>query len=153
MPYHDFRQFLDVLRQYGELIDVNRPVALNDVGKAMKQSYVRQGPAIMFTQNGTDYPLVAGVYSTRSKALLAFEADEDTIRQGAHRARQPDPADGVRGSGAMPRRGHHRRGYRSQALAGADLQPAGRRRLHPRPASWCRRIPKPGSPISAITAF
>jgi hypothetical protein len=28
--------------------------ALNDVGKAMKQSYVRQGPAIMFNQNGTD---------------------------------------------------------------------------------------------------
>jgi 2,5-furandicarboxylate decarboxylase 1 len=79
MPYQDFRQFLDVLRQHGELIDVNRPVALNDVGKAMKQSYVRQGPAIMFTRNGTDYPLVAGVYSTRSKALLAFEADEDTI--------------------------------------------------------------------------
>jgi 4-hydroxy-3-polyprenylbenzoate decarboxylase/2,5-furandicarboxylate decarboxylase 1 len=79
MPYQDFRQFLDVLRQHGELIDVNRPVALNDVGKAMKQSYVRQGPAIMFTHNGTDYPLVAGVYSTRSKALLAFEADEDTI--------------------------------------------------------------------------
>jgi 4-hydroxy-3-polyprenylbenzoate decarboxylase/2,5-furandicarboxylate decarboxylase 1 len=48
------RQFLDVLRQHGELIDVNRPVALNDVGKAMKQSYVRQGPAIMFNQNGTD---------------------------------------------------------------------------------------------------
>src|ERR1700752_2586835 len=75
MPYHDFRQFLDVLRQHGELIDVNRPIALNDVGKAMKQSYVRQGPAIMFNQNGTDYPLVAGLYSTRSKALLAFEAD------------------------------------------------------------------------------
>ena len=79
MPYHDFRQFLDVLRQHGELIDVNRPIALNDVGKAMKQSYVRQGPAIMFNKNGTDYPLVAGLYSTRSKALLAFEADEDTI--------------------------------------------------------------------------
>ena len=44
MPYQDFRQFLDVLRQHGELIDVNRPIALNDVGKAMKQSYVRQGP-------------------------------------------------------------------------------------------------------------
>jgi 2,5-furandicarboxylate decarboxylase 1 len=79
MPYQDFRQFLDVLRQHGELIDVNRPVELSDVGKAMKQSYVRQGPAIMFNQNGTDYPLVASVYSTRSKALLAFEADEDTI--------------------------------------------------------------------------
>jgi hypothetical protein len=30
-------------------------VALNDVGKAMKQSYVRQGPAIMFNQSGTDW--------------------------------------------------------------------------------------------------
>src|SRR5262249_30451785 len=79
MPYQDFRQFLDLLRQHGELIDVNQPVARNPVRKAMKQSYVRQGPALMFNQNGTDSPLVAGVYSTRSKALLAFEADEDTI--------------------------------------------------------------------------
>ena len=79
MPYQDFRQFLDMLRQHGELVDVNRPIALNDVGKEMKQNYVRQGPALMFNQNGTDYPLVAGIYSTRSKALLAFEADEDTI--------------------------------------------------------------------------
>jgi len=72
MPFQDFRQFLDVLRQQGELIDVDRPVALNDVGKAMKQSYAKQGPAIMFTRNGTDFPLVCGVYSTRSKALLAL---------------------------------------------------------------------------------
>jgi len=79
MPFADFRQFLDVLRQHGELIDINRPVALNDVGKAMKQAYVRNGPAIMFNNNGTDYPLVAGIYSTREKALLAFEADEVTI--------------------------------------------------------------------------
>src|SRR3984885_3850238 len=79
MPFQDFRQFLDVLRQHGELIDINRPVALNDVGKAMKQAYVRNGPALMFNNNGTDYPLVAGIYSTRGKALLAFEADEDTI--------------------------------------------------------------------------
>ena len=77
MPFQDFRQFLDVLRQHGELIDINRPIALNDVGKAMKQSYVRNGPAIMFNNNGTEYPMVAGVYSNREKALLAFEADED----------------------------------------------------------------------------
>src|SRR5947199_10483259 len=81
MPYEDFRQFLDVLRQHGELIDIDRPVALSDVGKAMKQSYRRQGPGMVFNQNGTDFPLVAGVYSTRSKALLAFEADEKTILQ------------------------------------------------------------------------
>ena len=76
MPYQDFRQFLDVLRQQGELVDVDRPVALNDVGEAMKQSYARQGPALMFTENGADFPLVCGVYSTRNKALLAFQTDE-----------------------------------------------------------------------------
>jgi 2,5-furandicarboxylate decarboxylase 1 len=80
MAYKDFRQFLDVLRQNGELIEIKRPVDLNgDIGKALKQSYVRQGPAMVFEQNRTTYPLVAGVYSTRSKALLAFEANEDTI--------------------------------------------------------------------------
>ena len=35
MPYQDFRQFLDVLRQHGELIDIDRPIALSDIGKAM----------------------------------------------------------------------------------------------------------------------
>src|SRR5438477_8125247 len=81
MPYQDFRQFLDVLRQQGELIDVERPIALSDIGKAMKQSYQRQGPAIVFNNTGTDFPLVCGVYSTRSKALLAFQSDEKTILQ------------------------------------------------------------------------
>lgn len=81
MPYQDFRQFLDVLRQHGEIIDIDRPVGLADIGKAMKQSYRRGGPAIRFNNNGTDFPLVAGVYATRSKALLAFQADEKTILQ------------------------------------------------------------------------
>ena len=67
MPFQDFRQFLDVLRQHGELIDINRPVALNDVGKALKQSYARNGPAIMFNNNGTDHPLVAGVIRTAKR--------------------------------------------------------------------------------------
>jgi hypothetical protein len=54
MPGQDFRQSLDVLRQQGELVDVDRPAALNDVGNAMKQSYARQGPALTFTENGTE---------------------------------------------------------------------------------------------------
>jgi 2,5-furandicarboxylate decarboxylase 1 len=80
MAYQDFRQFLDALRRNGELIDIKRKVDLNkDIGKSLKQSYVHQGPAMVFADNGTAYPLVAGVYATRSKALLAFEANEDTI--------------------------------------------------------------------------
>src|SRR5665647_819342 len=80
MPYQDFRQFLDVLRKHGELVDIDRPIDLRtDVAKALKQSYVRKGPALLFNQNGTEFPLVGGLYSTRSKALLAFEATEETI--------------------------------------------------------------------------
>ncbi len=80
MPYHDFRQFLEVLRQNGELVEINRPVDLHsDVAKILKQSYVRKGPALAFNQNGTEFPLVGGIYSTRRKALLAFGATEETI--------------------------------------------------------------------------
>jgi 4-hydroxy-3-polyprenylbenzoate decarboxylase/2,5-furandicarboxylate decarboxylase 1 len=80
MPYQDFRQFLSALREHGELIDIDRPMNLrSDIGKALKQSYERQGPALQFNSNGTAMPIVAGLYSTRAKALLAFEATEDTI--------------------------------------------------------------------------
>ena len=80
MAYRDFRHFLDALRQNGELVDIDRPIDLVfDVAKALKQSNARNGPAFIFNQNGTDYPLVAGIYSTRSKALIAFEASEDDI--------------------------------------------------------------------------
>lgn len=80
MAYQDFRQFLAALSRNGELVDVNRPVDLHtDIGKNLKHAYAKHGPALNFTQNGTDYPLVAGIYSTRSKALLAFEATEATI--------------------------------------------------------------------------
>ena len=81
MPYQDFRQFLDVLRQQGELIDIDRPIALTDVGKALKQAYQKGRPAVCFNDNGTEFPLVCGVYSDRNKALLAFQADEKTILQ------------------------------------------------------------------------
>jgi len=82
MPYQDFRQFLDVLRKEGELIQIDRAMHLDsDVPKALKQTYSRQGPAFLFTNNGTEYPLVGGIYATRSKALLAFEATEETIFQ------------------------------------------------------------------------
>ena len=90
MPYEDFRQFLDALRREGELVDVDKPIALNDVGKALKQSYVREGPALMFNQNGTDVPLVAGVYSTRRKALIALETDEsNVVDKLQHALREP----------------------------------------------------------------
>lgn len=79
MAFRDMRAFLDLLRERGELEDVDGEIDLADVGKALKQTSHRQGPALMFNRNGTEFPLVAGLYSTRAKALLAFEATEETI--------------------------------------------------------------------------
>ncbi|MBJ7339012.1 UbiD family decarboxylase [Mycolicibacterium sp.] len=82
MPFQDFREFLDALRARGELIDVNRPVNLDlEVAKAMRKSAAVGGPAIVFTDDGTDFPLVGGVYNSRAKALIAYGCTEDTVMQ------------------------------------------------------------------------
>ena len=80
MPYQDLRAFLTALRSSGELVDIARPIALKyDIAKALAKASSVQGPALMFKQTGTAFPLVAGVYGNRRLALLAFEATEQTI--------------------------------------------------------------------------
>lgn len=80
MAYQDFRHYLDALRDQGELIEVDRLVALQlEVGKALQKSAASNGPAILFNNNGTPFALVGGVYNTRSKALLAFQTTEDAL--------------------------------------------------------------------------
>jgi 4-hydroxy-3-polyprenylbenzoate decarboxylase/2,5-furandicarboxylate decarboxylase 1 len=80
MPYQDLRAFLTALKNAGELVDIDRPVALKyDVAKALAKASSVQGPALMFKQTGTEFPLVAGVYGNRRLALMAFEATEKTI--------------------------------------------------------------------------
>ena len=82
MPFADFREFLQALRDHGELVDIDRPVALKfEVGKAMRKSASTQGPALLFKQNGTAFPLVGGVYNSRAKALIALESSEDKVFQ------------------------------------------------------------------------
>ena len=80
MAYADFRAFLDVLRAHGELVDVDRPVDLYlEIGKALRKTSAVGGPALNFPLNGTSFPLVGGLYNSRPKALLAFEASETDI--------------------------------------------------------------------------
>jgi 2,5-furandicarboxylate decarboxylase 1 len=82
VPFQDFREFLDALRSHGELIDVDRPVALElEVAKAMRKSASVSGPAIVFKNNGTDFPLVGGLYNSRAKALIAYGCDEGNVVQ------------------------------------------------------------------------
>jgi len=80
VPFLDFREFLDALRAQGELIDVDRPVALElEVAKAMRKSAAVAGPAVVFKQNGTQFPLVGGVYNSNAKALLAYGCTEEIV--------------------------------------------------------------------------
>jgi UbiD family decarboxylase len=82
VPFQDFRDFLDALRAQGELIDVDRPVALElEVAKAMRKSASVAGPAVVFRNNGTPFPLVGGVYNSRAKALIAYGCAEDAVVQ------------------------------------------------------------------------
>lgn len=82
MPYQDMRAFLTALKNAGELVEIDRPVALKyDVAKALARASAMQGPALMFKQTGTEFPLVAGVYGNRRLALMAFEATDKTINE------------------------------------------------------------------------
>ena len=80
MPYQDLRAFLTALKNSGDLVEITRPIALKyDIAKALAKTSSIQGPALMFTNTGTAFPLVAGVYGNRRLALKAFEATEETI--------------------------------------------------------------------------
>jgi 2,5-furandicarboxylate decarboxylase 1 len=77
MPFQDFRDFLDALRKAGELLELDRPVSPElEVAKAMRKSASVSGPALIFKDNGTTFPLVGGVYNTRAKCLLALQTTE-----------------------------------------------------------------------------
>lgn len=80
MLYQDFRAFLAVLREQGELVDIERSIALRyDVAKALAKSSAVEGPALMFKDNGTEFPLVAGIYGTRKRALIGLGATDSSI--------------------------------------------------------------------------
>ena len=82
MPYQDLRSFLSTLRQHDELVDIARPIALKyDVAKALAKASSADGPALMFKSNGTEFSLVAGLYGNRRRALIAFEATDETIHE------------------------------------------------------------------------
>jgi 4-hydroxy-3-polyprenylbenzoate decarboxylase/2,5-furandicarboxylate decarboxylase 1 len=90
MPFQDFREFLDALRKAGELLELDRPVSPElEVAKAMKKSASVSGPAIVFKNNGTAFPLVGGVYNTRSKALIALQTTEKDVFDRVLRGMSP----------------------------------------------------------------
>lgn len=81
--YQDLRSFLKACEERNDVIHVKREVDCDlEIGKALKKSYEGTSPIIYFDNPaGKLYPAVGGVFSNRAKALLAFEATEETIHR------------------------------------------------------------------------
>src|SRR6516164_2034579 len=64
-----FRQFLDRLRQTGELIDLHQPVDIRHVA-----TLVDQAKTALFFHNiiGYDMPMVSGIIRSRERAMMAL---------------------------------------------------------------------------------
>jgi 2,5-furandicarboxylate decarboxylase 1 len=80
MPYQDFRGFLDALRSADELLELDRAISPDlEVAKALRKSASVSGPALIFKNTGTAFPLVGGVYNKRAKALIALQTTEKDV--------------------------------------------------------------------------
>lgn len=83
MAYKDLREFLAACKEAGDLIQVNRPISTElEIGKALKKSYVNNGPVVIFNDPiGKSFPAVGGIFGNRAKALRAFEATDDDVHE------------------------------------------------------------------------
>src|SRR5712691_1654889 len=79
----NFRQFLDRLRQTGELVDLHQPVDIRHIATLVDQSET----ALYFHKViGYDVPVVSGLIRTRERAMIALGCEtyreiEDKLRQ------------------------------------------------------------------------
>ena len=87
----NFRQFLDRLRQVGELVDFHQPVDIRHIATLVDQAKT----ALFFHKViGYDMPVVSGIIRTRERAIIAlgcetFREIEDKLREGIERPIPP----------------------------------------------------------------
>src|SRR6202140_3677207 len=72
MMQENFRQFLDRLRQTGELVDLHQPVDIRHIATLVDQA----GTALFFHNVvGYDIPVVSGIIRSRERATMALGCD------------------------------------------------------------------------------
>ena len=87
----NFRQFLDRLRQVGELVDLHQPVDIRHIATLVDQAKT----ALYFHKViGYDMPVVSGIIRTKERAIMAlgcetFREVEDKLKQGIDRPIPP----------------------------------------------------------------
>ncbi|MSR84219.1 MAG: UbiD family decarboxylase [Candidatus Latescibacteria bacterium] len=70
----NLRQFLDLLRREGELVEVDAPVSPDlELAEIHRRVLASGGPALLFTQvEGADFPCVTNLFGTPRRVDLAF---------------------------------------------------------------------------------
>jgi len=75
---HYFDEFLKILHQKGELLTITRHVDTNQEITEITDRQANRpngGKALLFTDTGTDFPIVTNVFSSEKRIALAFEMD------------------------------------------------------------------------------
>ncbi len=87
----NFRQFLDRLRQTGDLVDLHQPVDIRHIA-----TLVDQAQTALFFHNviGYDMPVVSGIIRSRERAIMALGCEtyreiEDKLQQAIDRPIPP----------------------------------------------------------------
>jgi len=87
----NFRQFLDRLRQTGDLVDLHQPVDIRHIA-----TLVDQAKTALFFHNviGYDMPVVSGIIRSRERAIMALGCEtyreiEDRLQQAIDRPIPP----------------------------------------------------------------
>src|SRR5262245_19703371 len=79
----NFRQFLDRLRQHGELVDLHQPVDIRHIATLVDQA----STALYFHKViGYDMPVVSGIIRSRERATMSLGAEH--FSELAHKLRQ-----------------------------------------------------------------
>src|SRR5947209_3448010 len=95
--HENFRQFLDRLRQNGELVDLRQPVDIRHIATLVDQAKT----ALFFHKViGYDMPVVSGLIRTRERSMMAMGCDTyGEIEQKLSKAiSQPIPPKQVKSS-------------------------------------------------------
>ena len=81
----NFRQFLDRLRQVGELVDLHQPVDIRHIA-----TLVDQAKTALYFHNviGYDMPVVSGIIRSRERAIMALGCETYRRDRGSSSARR-----------------------------------------------------------------
>jgi 4-hydroxy-3-polyprenylbenzoate decarboxylase len=102
MNYKDLREFIEKLKESGELIEISEPVDPNlEVTEICDRLLRAGGPAVLFTNpKGSDIPLLANLFGTTKRVAMGMgEESVEALREvGKLLAflKEPDPPKGFK---------------------------------------------------------